>query len=57
MLLLTEDSTCRVLGYVSDQSIQFRERLIAGIAVIVILTFQLAEWPAATLFRPVKRVG
>lgn len=54
VLLLTEDGAGRVLRYMRDQAIQLGERLIARVAVIMILAFQFAERPATALLRSVK---
>lgn len=56
VLLLTKDRTCRVFRYVSHQSVQLGERLIARVTVIMILSFQFTERSAAALLRSVQRV-
>lgn len=56
VVLLAEYGTGRVLRYVRDQAVQLGEGLIARIAMIMILAFQFAEWPAATLLRSVEGV-
>lgn len=57
VLLLTEDGTCRMFRYVGHQSIQFGESLIAGVTMVMVFTFQLAERPATALLRSVQGVG
>lgn len=56
VLLLAEDGASRVLRYVSDQTVQLGERLIARVAVVMILALQLAERSAAALLRSVEGV-
>lgn len=56
VLLLAEDGTCRMFRYVGHQSIQLGESLIAGVTMVMVFTFQLAERPAATLLRSVQGV-
>lgn len=56
VLLLAEDGTCRMFRYVGHQSIQLGESLIAGVTMVMVFTFQLAERPAATLLRSVEGV-
>lgn len=56
VLLLTENGTGRVFRYMGHQSVQLGERLIARVAMVMIFTLQLAERPAAALFRPVEGV-
>lgn len=57
VLLLAEDGTCRMFRYVGHQSIQFGECLIAGVTMVMVFTFQLAERPATALLRSVEGVG
>lgn len=56
MLLLAENRAGRVLRYMRDQAIQLGEGLIARVAVIMILAFQLAERSAAALLWPIESV-
>lgn len=56
VLLLTEDSTGGMLRDVSYQSVQLGESLVAGVAVVVVLTLELAERSAATQLRSVQGV-
>lgn len=56
VLLLAENRAGRMLRYVRDQTIQLGEGLIARVAVVMILAFQLAERSTAALFRSIKSV-
>lgn len=56
VLLLAEDRSRRMLRYVRYQPVQLGERLVARVAVVVVLPFQLAERSAAALLRTVQRV-
>lgn len=42
---------------VYDEPVDFAKRLIAGVAVVVVFSLQLAERPAATQFGAVERAA
>lgn len=56
-LLLGQYRSSRVLRYVGDQSVELGEGLITGVAVVVVLSLELAERSAAALVRAVERVS